>query len=206
MNWRDYDAIWKRQPLPIGVDADIAVLRETFERTHRKMAATLQVRDISEALAGVIGSLAFGFIWWQQGAAGWPIVFAILLMLGVSGTFVRERISTRRQTIRGNAPMLDKVIQDLELLHHQRRMFLTMWRWYLAPIFVAIYIVVLTISCNRPAWDPLHSLSFQLGFLVFNGLIFWFIWLINRQAMRKQIEPRIQELEKLRRDLTGAAE
>jgi len=205
MNWRDYEAVWKRQPLPVGAGADIAVLRETFESTHRKMAATLQVRDISEAAAGVVGAICFGFVWWQQGVAGWPIAFAIILILRVSGVYVRERLVAQRQQAGDGTTMVEKVNRDLEVLQRQRQLFRDMWRWYLAPIFVAIYIVVLTISSNRPAWDPLRSLSFQLGFLIFNGLIFWFVWFINRRVVRLQVEPRIAELEKLRSGLTAPA-
>ena len=39
MNWNDYEAVWKRQALPVGADADLATLRETFETKRRKMAA-----------------------------------------------------------------------------------------------------------------------------------------------------------------------
>lgn len=205
MSWRDYEAVWKRQPPPVGAGADIAVLQETFESTHRKMAATLQVRDISEAAAGGLGAICFGFVWWQQGVQGWPIAIAIILILRVSGIYVRERLSAPHQQGSNGTTMREKVNRDLEVLQRQRQLFRDMWRWYLAPLFVAIHIVMLTIICHRPAWDPLRSLSFQLGFLFFNGLIFWFVWLINRRAVRLQVEPRIAELEKLRSVLTTPA-
>ena len=41
MNWNDYEAVWKRQELPVGADADLATLRETFETKRRKMGHTI---------------------------------------------------------------------------------------------------------------------------------------------------------------------
>ncbi len=201
MSLSDYEDVWKRQKPPIGANADLEMLKDTFDTKHRKQAANLRVRDYAEGSAGLIVSIVFGFVWWQQGAAGWPMAFAIILMLFVSGVYVREHIRTRHQVVSINATMLEKVKHDLVQLRHQHRLFLTMWLWYLAPAFVAIYIVVYTISANRSEWHPLRSYSFHAGFMIFNVLIFWFVWFINRRDVRRQVEPRIAELEKLQQNL-----
>jgi hypothetical protein len=134
MNWNDYEGVWKRQELPVGADADLASLRETFETKRRKMAATFFLRDILEASAGVFVSIALAFIWWQQKKAGWPIALAIVLTLGVTGVFIKERIRTRRNRLGPDASLLAKLEADITELGHQRRLLLNVWKWYLAPL------------------------------------------------------------------------
>ena len=199
MNWNDYEAVWKRQSLPVGADADLAILRETFEAKRRKMAATLFLRDIVEATAGLGGSIALAFIWRQQGKAGWPIALAIVLTLGVTGVFIAERIRTHRNRLGTDASLLAKLEADITELLHQRRLLSNVWKWYLAPCAAAIAIVVATISYNRAPWqrDPVFLGCYGL----FCALLFWGVWALNRQTVRKQIEPRLAELEKLRRDI-----
>lgn len=202
MNWNDYEAVWKRQPLPVGAEADIAELRATFETKRRKLAAAIQVRDYAEAGAGLIIAAAYAFFWWQLGRAGWPLAFAIVLILGVVGFFVRERLRARRLRLGADAPLVAKVAADIAELRHQCRLIRSMWAWYLAPCAGAMVIQGWVIIRRAPAWSPLHAPLFLLGLGLFFAVVFWFAWLMNRHALRKQLEPRLAELEKLHRDLT----
>jgi hypothetical protein len=201
MNWNDYEAVWKRQELPVGPDADLASLRETFETKRRKMAATLFLRDVIEASAGVVVSIALAFIWWQQKKVGWPIALAIVLTLGVTGFFIKERIRAHRNRLGPDASMLAKLEADIAELVHQRRLLMNVWKWYLAPITAAIVIVGVTISLNRPPWDLSRDPVFLGCFHGFLALFLWGVWALNRRVVRKQIDPRLAELEKLRRDI-----
>ena len=199
MNWNDYEAVWKRQELPIGATADLASLRETFETKRRKMAATLFARDILEASAGIFVSVALGLAWWQLKKGGWPIGLAIALTLGVTGFFIKERLRAHRNRLGPEASLLDKLDAEIAELDHQRRLLLGVWKWYLAPLAAAIAIVVATIRYNRQPWerDPV----FLACYGVFCALLFWGVWALNRQAVRRQIDPRLAELEKLRHDI-----
>lgn len=201
MNWNDWEMIWKREELPRGADADLATLRETFDAKSRKLAKGLLARDILEASAGVFGAGALALIWWKQGRAGWPTGVSIILVLGVSGVFLRERLRAHRSRLGPDAPMLARLEAEMAELRHQRRLFLGMWQWYLAPVGAAIVIVSLTIARSRPAWDISRDPLFLGGYFAFCGLLFWGVWVANRRAVRKRVEPRLVELEKLRADL-----
>jgi len=204
MNWSDYEAVWKRQPLPTGVNADIVEIKSTFETKRRKLHATLLVRDYSEAGAGLVVATVFGWQWWVLGAAGWPISIALLLVLFVSGVFVRERWRVRRCRLGGGASLVEKVSADLSELRHQRHLLLNVGVWYLAPLGIAVVIVLGSISHSRPAWDPVRSPLFLGGYGLFCLSLFFFVWIMNRRAVRKQLEPRIAELEKLLRELQSS--
>jgi hypothetical protein len=201
MNWSDYEAAWRRQEPPVGRDADLPTLRATFETRSRKLHGAMLVRDLSEAGAGLVVVGAYAYFWRQLGAAGWPMAFAIALVLGVSGFFVRERLRARRLRLGADAPLLAKVEADIAELRHQRRLLRTVWAWYLAPCAGAIAIQVAVILHRLPSWDPLREPAIFLGFFGFFALVFWFAWHINRRALRKRIQPRLDELEKLLKDL-----
>jgi hypothetical protein len=204
MNWNDYEAVWKRQELPVGASADLATLRKTFEARRRKLHGALLVRDLSEAGAGLLVCIALGFIWRKIGLTGWPIGLAMALILGVSGIFVRERTRARKLRLGEDATLMAKIEADLAELRHQRHLLHTIVGWYLGPVFVSILIVHFTVALHTPPWAPQRDPVFGAGFVGFYVLCLWFIWLINRRAVRKQIEPRLEELEKLHRDLLGS--
>lgn len=216
MNWNDYEAVWKRQELPVGAAADLATLKGTFETKRRKLAATLFARDLREAGAGFLVVAFFAWFWWHEGSVAWPVVFAIALILGVSGFFIRERFRARRLRLGADAPLLTKVEADLAELRHQRRLLLNIWSWYLAPLAASIVVVGATVlrilvvkgppGILSSLWEHPAALAWIIFyFAIVVPLCFWGTWTVNRRAVRKGIEPRLEELEKLHRDLTSSA-
>jgi hypothetical protein len=198
--------------LPVGASANLADLRTTFETKRRKLAATLLVRDLLETGAGLLVTGVFVFAWWKIGAAAWPMAFAIALVLGVSGFFVRERFRARRVRVGVAAPLLAKVEADIAELQHQRHLLRTVWAWYLGPLAGAIAIVAATLMrvlvAKAPPgfltalWDhPAALVWIVFYFAVVLPVCFWGVWALNRRAVRKGIEPRLAELEKLHGDL-----
>ncbi len=197
MNWNDYEAIWKRQPLPVGETADLAELRATFETKRRKMAATLLVRDLIELLACGFVVWAYIHYWKKVGPTGWPMGIAILMILFVAGAFIRERLRVRRNRLGADVSLFAKVEADLAELRHQRHLLLRVWAWYLAPCVVAIAIHMSVILSHARERNPG---AFVIA-VILVAAVCWLAWALNRRAVRRQIEPRIAELEKLHRDL-----
>jgi hypothetical protein len=215
MNWNDYEALWKRQELPVGANADLAVLRETFEAKRRKFARTLQARDYLEASAGLMVAGVFAKVWWHMGRDGWPIGLAILLLLGIAAFFLRERIRTHRNRLGPEATLLAKLGAELTELRHQRMLLLGIWRWYLAPCagsmtlfaFATIRKLIQEVPpgfFTKLLEHPLLVAGIAGYFVVLLPLLFWSVWWMNRRAVRKGIDPRIAELEKLHQGLVSA--
>jgi len=201
MNWNDYEAVWKRQELPVGVEADLANLKNTFETKRRKMAAALLVRDWLEIGACGVVVVSYGFYWRQIGPAGWPMGVAIVLILGVAAFFLRERLRARSRRLGVDVPLVTKVEADIAELRHQCRLIRSLWVWYLAPCAGAMAIHCWMIIQRSPAWSPLrHPLGmFCIGIIL--AATIGFVCVINRHALRKRLEPRLAELEKLHREL-----
>jgi hypothetical protein len=212
MNWSDYEAVWKRQELPTGADADLATLKQTFEIKRRKMKGALFARDMLTATLSLFGWIGFAFMWWQVGKAGWPIALAIVLILGVTAVFVRERVRSHRNLLRPDASLLAKVEADIAELRHQRRLLLTIRPWCYPPLIVAVVIAAATLSRRSghtgtpPGFifdllrNPL-TLAWIIILTSASGFFISLAWRANRDELRKQIDPRLAELEKLRRDI-----
>jgi hypothetical protein len=210
MNWNDYEAIWKRQELPVGALADLATLKSSFETKRRKFAATLFARDLLEAGAGLLVAGTMAKVWWHMGSQGWPMVGAILPILGVSGFFLRERFRVRRIRLGPDATLLAKVNADIRELRHQRQLLLGLWRWYLGPCLAAMIVFGFTVARAIPAsfWSALKQHPSAVAWIVLYlavvlPLCFWGAWALNRRVVRKNLEPRIAELVKLHADLVS---
>lgn len=197
MNWNDWEFVWKRQELPKGPDAEIEKLKAAFEAKHQQMRRALLVRDYSEMGAGVVVCVFLARVGWRLGAHGWPFVIVIALVLGVTAVFVRERWRARRAVMSPTASVLEKVEADLAELRHQKGLIGKVALWYIAPLYTAIVIGVVTLATAKPWFDPV-LLSANLGF---QTLVCGFAWWINHRALHQRIKPRLAELEKLHCDL-----
>ncbi len=200
MNWNDLKTIWSGQKLSADPGADQAELQRTFETKRRKLARGLFWRDMREAAAGLFVAGVFAYTWWQMGKQGWPIGFAVVLMLGLTGFFVRERVRAHQQRLGADAPLLAKIEADLAELRHQRRLLLSVGNWYLAPCIVAAAVVSCTALVHAPIALSAKLLAGVIMLLIL-ALTCWGVWALNRWAVRKCLEPRLEELERLHQSL-----
>jgi hypothetical protein len=210
MNWPDYESAWQRQSLPSAPIPEASSLKNIFEAQRRQLATRLLVRDLIEAGAGLLIAALFARIGWHLGREGWPMVLAVILLLGVSVFFVRERLRTRRLRLGSAATLLAKVEADLTELRHQHELLSRVARWYLGPCALAILLFALAVLRSLPPSVLLALVSSPLVlgcvFAYFGGVLplcFWGIWRLNRRAVRRIIEPRLAELETLQRELVN---
>ncbi len=205
MNWHDLEIIWRRQEPPAGADANLAALRQTFEVRHRKLALSLLIRDYSEAGAGAFVAVVFGFMGWRMGSAGWPFMIVVALVLGLVAFFLRERVRARRRRLGTDASLLAKIDADITELRHQRRLLLNVGLWYLGPIVAVLVIVGATVTYHSKPYALQRDPWFHAIMFLFNATLIGWVWWLNRRTVRKVIEPRLAELEKLRRELASTA-
>lgn len=208
MKWSDYEAIWERQEPPRGALADVAEGRRTFETKRRELARKLLRRDLLEAGTGVFLVIFFGRVAWHMKGPRWPVVSAILLILGVTLFFVRERVRAHRNRVPADATLLNQLDAEIAELRHQRRLLLNVWKWYLGPLGLAWALMMLA-PWLRPGsvfpeiWHHLDATLWTVGYVVLCGFLFWFAGARNRRRVQTHVDPRLEELEKLRRELTG---
>jgi hypothetical protein len=208
MNWDDWEMIWRRQEPPVGATADIATIKQTFEAKRRKFARGLMLRDYAEAGAGVLVSIVFAYIGWHLKKYGWWLAIATGVILGVTAFFLRERRRVHRSRLGASATLLAKLDAEIAELRHQRRLLANLWPWYLGPIVLAWAIAGAAMLAEMQT-DPVgravlrHPIFLGLagGYVALCFGLFWWAWKANRRGAAKRIDPRIEELEKLRREL-----
>jgi hypothetical protein len=200
MNWNDLKTAWDNQSLLAGPGADLATLRDGFESKRRRLARIFFWRDVREAAAGLFVAGVFAYVGWQMGRVGWPIALAVVLMLGLTVFFVRERFRAHQQKVGADASLVAKLEAEIAELRRQRGLLLNVGTWYLTPCMGAAAIVAATTLIHAP--KPLAAkLAAGLIMLIFLALVSWGVWALNRWAVRKQIDPRLEELEKLHQSL-----
>lgn len=211
MNWNDWEMIWRRQEPPVGASADLTKLKESFEPKRRKLARALLVRNSIEGVGGALLALMIASVTWRTGQAGWPILIGAALILGVSVVFIRDLLRLRRNRLGPEAPLLAKVEAEIAELRHQRRLIDYLGTWYFLPYVAAIVIIGSTLARTSARRAPPGLLTAILTtpatlawVLILVGTtavaIFW-AWRANRNSLHQRLDPRLEELEKLRRDL-----
>ncbi|HEY3756615.1 MAG TPA: hypothetical protein VGL42_10740 [Opitutaceae bacterium] len=168
-----------------------------FAKKSRKLARALFWRDIRELLAAALLMFLFVKDALHRGSAGWPIWLGIALLVPVAGFFVKERIRAHYRKTAPNASVLEKVEADLAELRRQRSLLQNVGKWYLGPIFLS-WLVVLASTHFHGLGGILRTPLQMSGYAAGGVALFYFIWKLNRRAVRRQIDPRISELETLK--------
>ncbi len=194
MNFEDLQKTWQAQPagatLTIGAD----VLLREVRRNQRHFVALIFWRDAREIVVCVILVACFGWQGWRQ--QDWTDFLLALAGLWVGAFMVVDRVRQRRKTPRNSDSLRGCVETSLHQVKHQIWLLKNVAWWYLLPILAAL-VVLLVVSTWRSwlnGFDALFGLGIAAGVC---GLVFWGVYWLNQQAVRKYLEPRRHELEAL---------
>lgn len=200
MNWNDLKQAWERQQIPEAAAPVDAMLEQEFATRQRKLSRSLFWRDVREAAAGVFVAAVFARAGWQMGRHGWPMAFAVLLMLVLSGFFVWERVRVRQSRPEASAPLLTRLDAEIGEVRRQCRLLRSVAVWYVAPCVAAgtIFGVVVSVYSPLPVIVRAATLVAMIAICVLCG---WGVVWLNRRAVRRGLEPRLRQLEELRNQL-----
>ncbi|HUJ27009.1 MAG TPA: hypothetical protein VLW85_13375 [Myxococcales bacterium] len=196
MKWTDCEDAWRRQPAGAATAAEIAALQAGFEATSRQLARRRRLRAAIEMSMGPLVSIAIACRWLFTGRGGLATLVAILLILGgFTASWLMCRRS--RQAPSQDAPLLVKVEADIAGLESDRRLLVTMRTSVYGAVIAVVLLVpfVIYIAIDRRA-D-----SFAVAFSIYFSATLIAGWLLNRREVRRRIDPRLDELEKLREAL-----
>jgi len=213
MNLSDYEALWKRPELPRGMDADVADLKCTFEAKHRKLERTIVLRNFIEGVGGIFAAVGFGILAWRMGIRSWSINLGLGLIAAVACVFLHDWWRFRRTRSRPEAPLLARIDSSITELRHQRALVGQIGKWYLSSYLAAMILIGAGLLQHLASKAPpglgravlstpatLAWIVIILGTVIV-AIVWW--WVDVQRAIRLQIDPRLAELDKLRRDLVG---
>lgn len=200
MNWDELKSAWTRQTAPALAGGSMKELEREFVAKQRRRGRTLFWRDIREAAAGVLVAAVFARTAWAMGAAGWPIGFAVLLLLGQSGFFVRERFRARQRMAPVDTPLLPRLEVEIREQERQLDLLRNVGRWYVAPLLAAAVIFGATVVMNAPVpWIGRLIAGAAMAAILALGT--WVVIHLNRYAAERVIAPALEELRSQRAQL-----
>jgi hypothetical protein len=194
MNFETLQKAWQSQDPATKVTINADVLLKEVRRNQHHFWMTIFWRDAREV--GVAAVLTWLFLHWAICDRQWSFYLLSFACFGV-GTFLL--VDRWRQ--HGKRPVTNDALRScleasLLQVNHQIWLLKNILWWYLLPLAAAI-----GVSTGATIWQSRQAgFSVMIGWGVFalaGVLIYWGIYWLNQFAVRKNLEPRRQELETL---------
>ena len=190
MNDEEMKRLWQTQSIPQPV-TDIPTLLAMAGQKHREFQRAILWCDFTEmgiALALIPIFLAFA----RREDALWTSQLIVLALLFVVGFIVVDRRRRRRKAAaRPGETIADTLAAALADVEHQIWLQRNVLWWFIGPLMGALII-----------GDAHRVLSGELSPAIFISLVVSFLvgigtWWLNRMSVKRDLEPRRAELQRL---------
>lgn len=191
-----YQAAWQAQASQTRLTLHAGLLRGEVLRNRRTFRTTILMRDIREI--GV--ALVMIPVWFYLGIAHsspWTWWLGVPALLWVAGFMLAYRRRRPHQPSAPDEPLVHCVKTSLAEVEDQIWLLRNVFWWYLLPPSIAITAFFAHVTMQAPIHTPFDMLGRAGTFLLlsaFLAAIYGFIYWLNQRAVRKQLEPRRQEL------------
>jgi CubicO group peptidase (beta-lactamase class C family) len=202
MNPDELKKMWQTQTSPGRLTIDADVLLRQLERNKQHFEALIFWRDTREV--GVALLLVPVILWMGvKGPFPWTFFLTIPAMLWVAGFMLADRLLQKRRQPRPGDPLRDCLERSLAQVEHQIWLLRNMFWWYLLPPGAAMaaffgHLSWLTWAGGWPAR------LIMAGVIAVITLVLWGVYRLNQNCVRKELEPRRDELSALIANLEGA--
>jgi hypothetical protein len=200
MNFEKIQKAWQSQDTGAKVTINADVLLKEVRRNQQQFRAMILWRDVREV--GVAAGLTVLFLFWSIRDRVWCLDWLALACMWVGIFMLVDRWRQRRKRPITNNPLRSCIEASLIQVNHQIWLLKNVFWWYLLPLAIGAGVFIISL-----AWEiPIEGLEgrvsrgemagFLLGsFAIICGLSFWLVHWLNQLAVRKNLEPRRQELE-----------
>ncbi len=195
MNFEDLQRAWQSQDAGAKVTINSDVLLKEVRRNQQHFRRMIFLRDAREVV--VCYAMTVYFSWQGLKTADWTQFLVAFSCFGV-GTFmlVDRYIQHGRQPAKNDS--LQSCIEgSLLQVNHQIWLLRNVFWWYLLPLLAGLVISTGVFIWNSRNEGTSAMFILAFAFIFVFGLTFWFVYWLNQRAVRKQLEPRRQELETL---------
>ena len=196
----EFQQAWRAQSSETRITIDADLLSQEVQRSHQTFRSTIFRRDLREV--GV--ALALIPVWFVLGKMGppvpWTWYLTVPVLVWVAGFILVDRLRYPQLPVEPGDTLLNTVEKSLTQVEHQIWLLRNIFWWYLLP--PSISIMAFFIHCSwlkaESVWElVISALSSGLILLV----VFGFLYYVNQRAVRKELQPRREELLNLRASL-----
>lgn len=197
MNPEDLKNIWSQQTGP--ADGTVTVNAELIWRLASESARfkrTIFWRDVREWAATIVIAVTFLYAAFaNRDHVDWPMIAAALFAC-VPMSYVAFRHPKRRAP-ESNTRLIDHLREAIAEVQLQRDLLRSVARWYLSPLALSCAIVLVDVVLKAPL--PARARLFLIAPIAIQAVvmaaIFYAVWKLNQFAVRKHLEPRLQQLK-----------
>ncbi len=198
MNLDDFQKSWQSQDAGKKITINADVLLNEVRRNQLLFRTRIFVRDMVEvSVAAVLVPI---FI-----VAGrkisWTLYLCAFGCLVVGGYFLIDRWRQKKNTPDLHGSLKDCAVTSLAEVGHQIWLLKNIIWWYLLPIFVPIMIFFGWVAWQAPEASITTKVLRVAPHTSFVVLLYAGIYWLNQYAVKKNLEPRRRELEKLLNEL-----
>lgn len=205
MNSDELQQAWKTQPAAARISVDANLLLTEVQRNQRTFDRQIFWRDVRELVvcAAVIPFWVVGGIKLHM-PLSWYLTLPALVW--IAGCMLHERYRARRAAPYPDQSLRTYVKTALADVRHQIRLLENVLWWYLLPLAVPVQLFLCELAWEgREAGGTVTSVIFLTGLLI---QVVWVggLYMVNQSAVKQQLRPREQELERLLAELGDGAE
>ena len=193
MNFEALQKAWQAQDANARATIDTDALLKKVRRDKNQFWRIIFWRDVREVGAAFLGTWYF----FNRGLRNhdWTDCLMALACFGV-GVFmlVDRRLQSRKKPVASDS-LLAGIESSLQEVNHQIWLLKNVSWSYLLPLFATWLISVAVTS-----WQERHTTSKLIGwgvYVAFGILMYWYIYRLNQNAVKKSLRPRKHELEAL---------
>jgi hypothetical protein len=196
MDSDDYKQVWQTQSR-LTIDTELLV--NEVRRNQQQFTTMLFWRDVREV--GICVLLVL--LWFYVGAKlalPWTWYLIVPALLWVGGYMLADRFRHKRQPLDPAEPLQHRVKNSLAQIEQQIRLLRSVHWWCLLPM--APPLLAFQIHVTWQIHDRLaHWWMFLASHVAIVAIVFAGVYWLNQQAIRRSLEPRRQELQKLLQSL-----
>jgi CubicO group peptidase (beta-lactamase class C family) len=188
-----FQQAWQAQTSATRVTADADLLLQEVRRNQRNFAAGIYSRDVREIVVGLVMIP----VWIYLGVMGslpwtwWLTVPALVWMIGFVLVYRKRYVPKPSEP---DAPLIACVKNSLTEVEAQIWLLRNVFWWYLLPpsLSISAFFIQAALSLRAGGWLAVVSDLVMLEF--FLAVVYGGIYFLNQYAVRRQLEPRREEL------------
>lgn len=190
MNDEEMKRLWQDQPIP-PPEVDIPTLLATAGKKHREFQRAIFWRDFREVAVALVLIPVF-LVFAQDRDALWTSYLMVLALVFVAGFMWIDGLRWRKATAGPGENIAETVASALAVVEHQIWLLRNILWWYLGPLMGALVID----AVHHLLTSPRNPSSFYgpIATYLFVGAVLWWV---NQRFVKRDLEPRRSELQKL---------